>query len=156
MEDYFICLQLDIKLWILNSFHGSGGGTPSRFPSRIFDYLSNRTEDKNLIRFTQTEAHPYPGGELLSSFTITFRVRIMVQFLYRTITPIPTRTASCCLHLRSHLGCELWFSFCTARSRAVQKLNHNSHPKCVSRAVQKLNHNSHPKCDRKNHVRYKN
>jgi hypothetical protein len=31
---------------------------PPRFPSRIFGYLSNRTEDKNLLRFAQTEAHP--------------------------------------------------------------------------------------------------
>jgi hypothetical protein len=48
--------------------------------------------------------------------------------------------------LRSHLGCELWFSFCTRTYRA----NYGSvfvPGRYV--LVQKLYHNSHPKCDRK-------
>ena len=32
---------------------------PLRFPSRIFGLHSNRTEDKNLLRFPQTEPQPY-------------------------------------------------------------------------------------------------
>ncbi len=55
-------------------------GLPLRFPSRIFGRHSNRTEDKNLFRFAQTEDQDY--GSLyqkpknIFSFRIHYSLRV--------------------------------------------------------------------------------
>ena len=88
------------KKKIYGAPHGSCGGCPPRFPSRIFGYRSNRTEDKNLLRFAQTEAHPY--WQCLTVFVIRKRLHLCFKPQHTLILRDNEK-------FRTHLTCSIFF-----------------------------------------------